>query len=76
MRITNKVIIDDGQTTVSCSGDSKSGTHPQIFLNINPKDGKIECYYCGKTFCWKSIANIKKPIKKLKYKKGGKNVLR
>ena len=24
MRITNKVIIDDGQTTVSCTGDAQS----------------------------------------------------
>ena len=76
MRITNKVIIDDGQTTVSCTGDAKSGRHPQIFLNIRPKDCKIECYYCGKTFCWKSFANIKRPISKKILNKGVKNVLR
>tara|TARA_B100001175_G_scaffold302557_1_gene296710 strand:- start:262 stop:456 length:195 start_codon:yes stop_codon:yes gene_type:complete len=54
-KISNITLIDDNTTSVLCKGDKASGSHPQIFLNVRADDGKIECYYCGKTFIWKSV---------------------
>ena len=49
-----------------CDGDIKTGSHPKIFLNVRQEDGKIECYYCGKTFIWKSRFKSGKSLKKKK----------
>jgi len=63
-RVSNITLIDDHIMTVECSGDSKSGAHPKIYLNVRQEDGKIECYYCGKSFIWKSFFKGKKVLKK------------
>ncbi|MEC8996669.1 MAG: zinc-finger domain-containing protein [Pseudomonadota bacterium] len=63
-RVSNITLIDDHINTVECSGDSKSGAHPKIYLNVRQEDGKIECYYCGKSFIWKSFFKGKKVLKK------------
>ena len=65
-RVSNITLIDDHIKTVECSGDSKSGAHPKIYLNVRQEDGKIECYYCGKSFIWKSHFKGKKTFKKRK----------
>ncbi|MBT3548884.1 MAG: zinc-finger domain-containing protein [Gammaproteobacteria bacterium] len=59
MKISNIKIIDDHVNSISCSGDSDSGNHPQIFLKLNSEDGTVECYYCGKTFIKKSVFDKK-----------------
>ena len=55
MRVSNIKIIEDNVSSVSCSGDSKTGAHPQIFLKVNDEDGSVECYYCGKRFIQESM---------------------
>ncbi len=63
-RISNITLIEDDKTTVRCDGDVKTGAHPKIYLNVREEDGKIECYYCGKTFVWKSRFKSRQPLKK------------
>lgn len=65
-RVSNITLIDDDKPTVECDGDIKTGSHPKIFLNVRQEDGKIECYYCGKTFVWKSRFKSGKSLKKKK----------
>ncbi len=55
MKVSNIKIVEDNITTITCSGDDKSGGHPQIFLKVNNEDGAVECYYCGKNFIRKSM---------------------
>ena len=61
-KISNITLIDDNTTSVLCKGDKASGSHPQIFLNVRADDGKIECYYCGRTFIRKSVFQKKNAI--------------
>jgi len=61
-KISNITLIDDNTSGVVCKGDKASGSHPQIFLTVRADDGKIECYYCGKTFIWRSAFQKKKGI--------------
>ena len=60
MRVSNIKIIDDSEDLVACVGDSISGAHPKIYLNLKDANGPIECYYCGKTFVHKSKFKRKK----------------
>tara|TARA_Y100000816_G_scaffold214986_1_gene160187 strand:+ start:637 stop:858 length:222 start_codon:yes stop_codon:yes gene_type:complete len=68
----NLKIVENNETKVSCSGDEKSGKHPLIYLTV--KDGRAECYYCGKMFVTKDTHE--KYLNKIrkKFKKNSKNV--
>ena len=68
-RVSNITLIDDDKMTVMCGGDIKTGTHPKIYLNVRQDDGRIECYYCGKTFIWKSHFKNRQVLKKILNKK-------
>ena len=37
-------------TSVSCNGENAESGHPKIYLEIDPKIGKITCPYCGGVF--------------------------
>tara|TARA_B100000965_G_C19593916_1_gene759238 strand:+ start:888 stop:1076 length:189 start_codon:yes stop_codon:yes gene_type:complete len=62
MKISNIKVVDDHENIVSCIGDDKTGAHPKVYLNIRDEDGEIECYYCGKTFIYKSQIEKKKNV--------------
>jgi len=36
--------------SVSCKGKEAPFDHPKVYLEIDPKLGKIDCPYCGKIF--------------------------
>jgi uncharacterized Zn-finger protein len=36
--------------SVSCDGGDGESGHPKIYLEIDPKIGKIVCPYCSKVF--------------------------
>ena len=36
--------------SVACNGGEAPSGHPKIYLEIDPKLGKIECPYCSKIF--------------------------
>jgi len=59
-RVSNITVIDDDQNTVLCEGHKETGTHPKIYLNVREEDGRIECYYCGKTFLRRSRIKVNK----------------
>ncbi len=65
----NLKILKNDETRVSCNGDESSGKHPLIYLTI--KDGRAECYYCGKIFVTEKIHEkyLEKVRKKFKKKK-------
>ena len=65
-RVFNIALIDDDKRIVECSGDSKTGAHPKIYLNVREEDCKLECYYCGKSFIWRSHFKGKTTFKKRK----------
>ena len=54
MKISNIKVVEDDINIVACVGDTETGAHPKVYLNIQDEGGKIECYYCGKTFMYKS----------------------
>ena len=54
MKISNIKVVEDNINIVACVGDTETGAHPKVYLNIRDEGGKIECYYCGKTFMYKS----------------------
>ena len=68
----NLKVVEYNVSIVSCSGDEKSGKPPLIYLTI--KDGRAECYYCGKMFVTKDTHE--KYLNKIrkKFKKNSKNV--
>tara|TARA_B100000401_G_C52499932_1_gene574528 strand:- start:61 stop:279 length:219 start_codon:yes stop_codon:yes gene_type:complete len=49
----NLKIVSNGITKASCAGDALSGKHPLVYLTL--KDGRAECYYCGKMFVTESV---------------------
>jgi uncharacterized Zn-finger protein len=40
---------------ISCEGYDSLYDHPMIYLEINEKDGKTECPYCGNIFILKQV---------------------
>ena len=62
MRISNIKVVDDTENIVACVGDEHTGAHPRVYLNIKDEDGSIQCYYCGKTFVYKSKIEKKKNV--------------
>ncbi len=37
------------KTKIACDGGTAS-SHPKVWLQIDPRDGKAECPYCGQIF--------------------------
>tara|TARA_B100000212_G_scaffold53975_1_gene35515 strand:+ start:500 stop:679 length:180 start_codon:yes stop_codon:yes gene_type:complete len=54
MKISNIKVVDDDVNIVACVGDAVTGAHPKVYLNIRDEGGEIDCYYCGKTFKYRS----------------------
>jgi len=50
MTTPSKETIHTQDKHVSCNGLEEPYDHPMIYLEIAPKEGKVECPYCSRVF--------------------------
>jgi uncharacterized Zn-finger protein len=43
-------------TQVACDGGGGPLGHPRIYMTIPPRDGRVECPYCSRTYVLKQDA--------------------
>lgn len=51
--MSTKETIHTNKKSVSCMGKESPFDHPQIYLEIDDKNGYVECPYCSKKFVYK-----------------------